>query len=327
MIRTRALASPRLVRGRARRRAGQGHGQSEAAAAACQAGRSEKSRQGAVRPQAGRRPTTAGALDRLLYARLSCGRRRAADQRQDLAGDAAVAQPQLGTPGAGRLHGAPRREGAEGVELAGTAGRRHDAGARRADAHRSHAAIRSGSTPTSGSPRCRGRRSRARSARRCRRPTWWPSDKKDVDPKIWTPGHFAVIKAAAEDPKVERIFVNAAIKKALCREAGKDRAFLHKVRPWWGHNYHFHVRIGCPAGSPDCKDAGPGGRSRRLRQGSRLLVQPRRAQSAAAEGAAEAAPAAHDGGPAGGVQTGAGRAVKISGLRSGGCWARGSAWL
>ena len=84
-------------------------------------------------------------------------------------------------------------------------------------------------------------------------------DKKDVDPKIWTPGHFAVIKAAAEDPKVERIFVNAAIKKALCREAGKDRAFLHKVRPWWGHNYHFHVRIGCPAGSPECKAQDPAG--------------------------------------------------------------------
>jgi penicillin-insensitive murein DD-endopeptidase len=82
-------------------------------------------------------------------------------------------------------------------------------------------------------------------------------DKKDVDRKIWTPGHLAVIKAAAEDPKVERIFVNAAIKKALCRDAGKDRGFLHKVRPWWGHNYHFHVRIGCPAGSPDCKTQDP----------------------------------------------------------------------
>jgi penicillin-insensitive murein endopeptidase len=82
-------------------------------------------------------------------------------------------------------------------------------------------------------------------------------DKRDVDPKVWTPGHLAVIKAAAEDPKVERIFVNAAIKKALCREAGKDRAFLHKVRPWWGHNYHFHVRIACPAGSAECKGQDP----------------------------------------------------------------------
>src|ERR1041385_4432236 len=82
-------------------------------------------------------------------------------------------------------------------------------------------------------------------------------DKRDVDPKVWTHGHFAVIKAAAEDGKVERIFVNAAIKKALCREAGADRAFLHKVRPWWGHDYHFHVRMSCQADSPECKGQEP----------------------------------------------------------------------
>src|SRR3954465_15549919 len=81
----------------------------------------------------------------------------------------------------------------------------------------------------------------------------------DVDPKVWTHGHFAGIKAAAGDPKVERVFVNAAIKKALCREAGNDRAFLHKVRPWWGHDYHFHVRIVCQPGSPECKGQEPPG--------------------------------------------------------------------
>jgi penicillin-insensitive murein endopeptidase len=81
----------------------------------------------------------------------------------------------------------------------------------------------------------------------------------DVDPKVWTHGHFAVIKAAAEDPKVQRVFVNAAIKKALCREAGTDRAFLHKVRPWWGHDYHFHVRMVCQADSPECKGQDPAG--------------------------------------------------------------------
>jgi penicillin-insensitive murein endopeptidase len=77
--------------------------------------------------------------------------------------------------------------------------------------------------------------------------------RRDVDPKVWTPAHGALIKAAAQDPKVQRIFVNAAIKKALCREAGTDRTWLSKVRPWWGHDYHFHVRIQCPADSPDCK--------------------------------------------------------------------------
>jgi hypothetical protein len=60
-------------------------------------------------------------------------------------------------------------------------------------------------------------------------------DGKDVDPKVWTPAHAAIIKAAAKDAQVSRIFANPAIKKALCREAGRDRAWLRKVRVWYGH--------------------------------------------------------------------------------------------
>jgi penicillin-insensitive murein DD-endopeptidase len=78
------------------------------------------------------------------------------------------------------------------------------------------------------------------------------ADRLDVDPQVWTPAHVNVIKAAAQDSQVSRIFVNAAIKKALCRDVGHDRAWLSKVRPWWGHDYHFHVRLNCPADSPDC---------------------------------------------------------------------------
>jgi penicillin-insensitive murein DD-endopeptidase len=83
------------------------------------------------------------------------------------------------------------------------------------------------------------------------------ADGEDVDPRVWTPAHLAVIRAAARDADVERIFVNAAIKKALCREAGPNRAWLHKVRPWWHHDYHFHVRIRCPADNPDCHGQPP----------------------------------------------------------------------
>src|SRR6516225_8529767 len=54
-------------------------------------------------------------------------------------------------------------------------------------------------------------------------------DRLDVDPQVWTPAHLAVIRAAAKDPQVARIFVNAAIKKALCRDAGTDRGWLGKV--------------------------------------------------------------------------------------------------
>ena len=78
-------------------------------------------------------------------------------------------------------------------------------------------------------------------------------DRKDVDPSVWTPRHTAIIKAAAEQPEVDRIFVNAAIKKALCREAGKTRGWLSKVRPYYGHNFHFHIRIHCPNGNPGCE--------------------------------------------------------------------------
>jgi penicillin-insensitive murein endopeptidase len=82
-------------------------------------------------------------------------------------------------------------------------------------------------------------------------------DRKDVDPKLWTPAHTALIKAAAEDPQVSRIFVNTAIKKALCRAAGSDRAWLHKVQPWLGHDWHFHVRLACQPDSPECEPQPP----------------------------------------------------------------------
>jgi penicillin-insensitive murein endopeptidase len=60
-------------------------------------------------------------------------------------------------------------------------------------------------------------------------------DLLDVDANVWTHTYTELIRTAAQDPVVTRIFVNAAIKKALCREAGADRDWLFKVRPWWGH--------------------------------------------------------------------------------------------
>ena len=83
------------------------------------------------------------------------------------------------------------------------------------------------------------------------------ADRRDVDPAKWTPDHLAVLKAAAQDPEVERIFVNAAIKKAICREARGDRSWLEKVRPMYGHDYHFHVRLACPARESACREQDP----------------------------------------------------------------------
>ncbi len=78
-------------------------------------------------------------------------------------------------------------------------------------------------------------------------------DRLDVDPKVFTPGHVLVLRDAAQEPSVQRIFVNAAIKKALCREAKGDRSWLSKIRPWWGHDYHFHIRMRCPEGNKECQ--------------------------------------------------------------------------
>jgi penicillin-insensitive murein endopeptidase len=79
------------------------------------------------------------------------------------------------------------------------------------------------------------------------------ADRLDIDPRVWKPTHLNVIRAAAQEPSVQRIFVNAAIKKALCREAKGDRRWLSKVRPMYGHDYHFHIRIKCPPGGGECE--------------------------------------------------------------------------
>lgn len=65
--------------------------------------------------------------------------------------------------------------------------------------------------------------------------------------------HIALLKTAAQSPKTARIFVNWAIKRHLCQTLTEDRDWLQKLRPWYGHDAHFHVRLNCPADSPECE--------------------------------------------------------------------------
>jgi len=74
----------------------------------------------------------------------------------------------------------------------------------------------------------------------------------------WTAQHHALLRAAASDPRVDRIFVAAAVKIEMCRTATRpDTPWLQKIRPAAGHNYHFHVRLRCPAGSRQCETQTP----------------------------------------------------------------------
>jgi penicillin-insensitive murein DD-endopeptidase len=101
------------------------------------------------------------------------------------------------------------------------------------------------------------------------KPALAPADRENVplpsmltaNGKALDPGHFSarqvtLLRLAASDPRVDRIFVSPVIKRALCQGAFSatvgDRSWLHRLRPWYGHDDHFHVRLACPAGSTDC---------------------------------------------------------------------------
>ncbi len=77
-----------------------------------------------------------------------------------------------------------------------------------------------------------------------------------VDPARFGVRQVTLLKLAATDPRVDRIFVNPAIKLALCHGFGgatrNGAAWLRLLRPWWGHDDHFHVRLRCPQDSPAC---------------------------------------------------------------------------
>jgi penicillin-insensitive murein endopeptidase len=80
-----------------------------------------------------------------------------------------------------------------------------------------------------------------------------PGTNNVLDERRWDPVYARLLKRAASYPEVERIFVNPGIKKKLCETVTGDRSWMNKIRPYWGHDEHFHVRIGCQPGSAGCK--------------------------------------------------------------------------
>jgi penicillin-insensitive murein endopeptidase len=68
---------------------------------------------------------------------------------------------------------------------------------------------------------------------------------------LWSPKVLRLLELAVSDPAVDRIFVHPTIKRMLCEERGKA-PWQPRIRPWWGHHDHFHVRLRCPPDSPHC---------------------------------------------------------------------------
>ncbi|RUR31680.1 penicillin-insensitive murein endopeptidase [Vreelandella nanhaiensis] len=70
----------------------------------------------------------------------------------------------------------------------------------------------------------------------------------------WDNRHATLIRLAAEDQRVARIFVDSAVKRDLCEREWDDRSWLRRVRPWHSHDEHLHVRLRCPPGASECVD-------------------------------------------------------------------------
>ena len=73
----------------------------------------------------------------------------------------------------------------------------------------------------------------------------------------WSKTHHKIIRAISKDDNVARIFIFPGAKVKMCRDEKGNRDWLRKVRPWWGHIYHFHVRINCPEGAEGCRSQFP----------------------------------------------------------------------
>jgi penicillin-insensitive murein endopeptidase len=69
-----------------------------------------------------------------------------------------------------------------------------------------------------------------------------------------------LIKYFAKESTVERIFINSGFKKKLCMDNSPLKLTAeehHKLRAWWGHDDHIHVRLACPVDSPQCVSQKP----------------------------------------------------------------------
>jgi penicillin-insensitive murein endopeptidase len=87
-------------------------------------------------------------------------------------------------------------------------------------------------------------------------PSMLSADGQALDGRSWSWRQADLLRLAADVDVVARIFVHPLIKKTLCTQF-PGVPWLQKLRPWWGHDDHFHVRLRCPVGETACQDQDP----------------------------------------------------------------------
>jgi penicillin-insensitive murein DD-endopeptidase len=91
-------------------------------------------------------------------------------------------------------------------------------------------------------------------------PSMLAPDRRALDGRQWSTRQADMLRLAIGFDVVARAFVHPVIKKTLC-EQFPGAPWLQKLRPWWGHDDHFHVRLRCPMGESEChnQDVPPAG--------------------------------------------------------------------
>lgn len=69
--------------------------------------------------------------------------------------------------------------------------------------------------------------------------------------KNWNKDHEQLLLLVVMDERVDRVFVTPPIKKFFC-QTGLEEKYLKKIRPWWGHKDHVHVRLSCSSKDVSC---------------------------------------------------------------------------
>ncbi|HAR43250.1 MAG TPA: penicillin-insensitive murein endopeptidase [Bdellovibrionales bacterium] len=78
--------------------------------------------------------------------------------------------------------------------------------------------------------------------------------KMELNPEFWSEKKTELLRNIALRKDLNRVLVSPAIKKHLCSRfnTAENTTWLSKVRPWYGHDDHFHLAFNCPEGDLSC---------------------------------------------------------------------------
>ena len=97
------------------------------------------------------------------------------------------------------------------------------------------------------------------------------ADGVSVDPRVWTRRMRSSSAAPRPTRRSSACSCTRQSRRRCARRKDGDRSVLHKIRPYWGHHYHMHIRIACPKGSDNCEGQPSAAIRRRMRQGAGRL--------------------------------------------------------